>query len=247
MATDDVQVLVTGTAPAPTHFTIPGNGQITPRTVFATYDGTAAAGSFKPALKIISDAGATVGIYAADSAVAAGASADVSWFPGVTAAATSGALPIIGFEAFTPAGNQLQITSTNPAVPTSIVTSPSIAFDGSTTVEIQFYASAIDLDQRTFTGQASVLLELYRDSTALGIIADYNADPGLYFVTTCFCAAFDTPAAGSHTYSIQGFLQVSAGTGPGNSFVYGSGIATPHTTRPGFLLLLNATTEMRRL
>jgi hypothetical protein len=62
---------------------VPGNGQIRPKTIFATFDGTGAAGDFLPALKIISDAGFVVGIYPADTAVVAGASADVSWFPRV--------------------------------------------------------------------------------------------------------------------------------------------------------------------
>lgn len=85
MATDDQQVLVTGQAAAPATFTVPGNGQITPRAVYAHFDGTAAAGSYKPALKITSDGGKLVGIYpisAADT-LAAGVSAEVSWFPRV--------------------------------------------------------------------------------------------------------------------------------------------------------------------
>lgn len=81
MATDDQQVLVTGVASAPAHFTIPGNGQIQPKAIFATYDGSGAAAAFQPALKIISDGGATVGIYPTPISVGAGGSADVSWFP----------------------------------------------------------------------------------------------------------------------------------------------------------------------
>jgi len=81
VATDDRQVLVTGTAPAPATFRIPGNGQLRPKAVFASFDGTGAAGTFLPALKIISDAGEVVGVYPTDTAVAAGASASVSWFP----------------------------------------------------------------------------------------------------------------------------------------------------------------------
>lgn len=82
MATDDRQILVTGTAPAPASWLVPGNGQICPRTVFAHYDGTNAANTFFPALKVISDAGQTVGIYPCGTAIAAGGSANVSWFPG---------------------------------------------------------------------------------------------------------------------------------------------------------------------
>lgn len=81
MATDDIQRLVTGSAAAPAQFTIPGNGQMQPKSIFASYDGTAAVIPFIPALKITSDGGKLVGIYAATTQVAAGGSADVSWFP----------------------------------------------------------------------------------------------------------------------------------------------------------------------
>ncbi len=92
MATDDQQILVTGGAATPAHFTIPGNGQIRPKAVFASFDGTSAGVAFLPALKIISDGGETVGIYPTDTTVAAGASADVSWFPRLAAAAASASL-----------------------------------------------------------------------------------------------------------------------------------------------------------
>ena len=84
MATDDQQVLVTGVASAPATFRIPGNGQITPRAIFAHYDGSSAAGTYVPALKITSDGGELVGIYPLRSTtLAAGVSADMSWFPEV--------------------------------------------------------------------------------------------------------------------------------------------------------------------
>lgn len=83
MPTDDRQVLVAGTAPTPALFTIPGNGQIRPKTIFAHYDGSGAASAFYPAIKIISDGGQTIGIYPTTFTVAAGGSAEVSWFPGL--------------------------------------------------------------------------------------------------------------------------------------------------------------------
>lgn len=84
MATDDQQILVVGQATTPASWVVPGNGQVTPRTVFANYDGTSAAGAFFPALKVISDGGETVGIFPCATSVVAGGSADVTWFPGVT-------------------------------------------------------------------------------------------------------------------------------------------------------------------
>jgi len=210
--------------------------------VRATMDGTSAAGAFYAAVQIIAPSGRVMGT-AISSSIAAGASADVSWFPRVAGqvAASSGGLPIIGFTSFAPAGNLVTITSTDPDNPTTIISLPSVTLDGATQVQFQFYASAIDQDQRGFTGQGAVLLELYRDSTALGIVGDWNAGPGVYFITSLYVSGFDTPAAGSYVYSIRGWKQVSGGSGPGSTNVYGTGVQTPHATRAGFMVLLNAT------
>lgn len=92
MPTDDRQVLVVGQESTPASYTIPGNGQITPRSIFAHYNGASAASPFQPAIKVISDGGETVGVYPCNTSVAAGGSADVSWFPGVGGGASSGTL-----------------------------------------------------------------------------------------------------------------------------------------------------------
>jgi hypothetical protein len=81
MATDDRQILVTGKASAPADFLVPGNGQITPKAINAVYDGTGAATAFLPTLEVVSDAGVVVARCPTTNAVAAGGSAEVSWFP----------------------------------------------------------------------------------------------------------------------------------------------------------------------
>lgn len=91
MATDDQQVLVTGTAPAPASWRVPGNGQIQPKSIFAHFNGSGAATAYKPAIKVVSDGGETVGIYPCPDQVAAGGSADVSWFPGFLDSGIKGA------------------------------------------------------------------------------------------------------------------------------------------------------------
>ena len=98
MATDDQQVLVVGQAAAPTHTTIPGNGQIQPKAIFATYDGTSTAGAFLPAIKITSDGGELVGVYPTCTSVAAGGSAEVSWFPGVKCCPPGVVVPGVALE-----------------------------------------------------------------------------------------------------------------------------------------------------
>ena len=122
MATDDRQIFVAGTAGAPAQWRVPGNGQIRPKAVYATFDGTGAAVAFLPILEVFSDGGELIGRYKANSTVAAGGSADVSWFPHVAepAAPTPGgaALPWMFYEDFSnrtiPSGGGLVTISMDP-------------------------------------------------------------------------------------------------------------------------------------
>lgn len=77
----DIDILSTSTAAAPKDFTIAGALEILLKNVTASFDGTGAGGSFVPALQIVDPAGVIVGTYPIDTTLAAGASADVSWFP----------------------------------------------------------------------------------------------------------------------------------------------------------------------
>lgn len=146
MATDDQQVLVTGTASAPTHFTIPGNGQIQPKTIFANFNGSGAAGSFVPTLKIVSDGGETVGIYPLATSIAAGGSANVSWFPlGARGAGTSNQTLI---------GAKIQATQTQ-----------SIAND--TNTDLVYQSVAFDTDGMANLGANSRILTINTDGLYL--------------------------------------------------------------------------------
>lgn len=69
---------------APAGWTLPANLQLLLKQVYASFDGTGAAGPFIPCLELISDSGHTVGDYPASVTVAAGASADTTWFPRVS-------------------------------------------------------------------------------------------------------------------------------------------------------------------
>lgn len=79
----DVQYRPLGEEPAPAGWTLQGGLEIVPKTAYASFDGTGAAGPFVPCLRIVSDAGIVAGEYVADASVAAGGSADVSWFRGL--------------------------------------------------------------------------------------------------------------------------------------------------------------------
>lgn len=67
----------------PTSYTIPGAQEILIKSVRATFDGTSAAGSFVPTLQIVSPGGTIVAECPLDQTLAAGVSADVSFFPGL--------------------------------------------------------------------------------------------------------------------------------------------------------------------
>lgn len=75
---------------APKDYSVPPAQQIRLLSVRASFDGTGAGGAFLPALQILDNNG-NVLVTAADPgvSVAAGASADVSWFPGVKKAAAA--------------------------------------------------------------------------------------------------------------------------------------------------------------
>jgi hypothetical protein len=76
------------TEPAPLDYTIPGAQQIEIIAARASFDGTGAAGSFVPTLRIIAPDGQEVAACPV-STLAAGVSADVSWFPRVAVQASS--------------------------------------------------------------------------------------------------------------------------------------------------------------
>lgn len=79
----DSQFNPLGTVTAPADWTLPASLNLQLKNVYASFDGTSAAGSFVPCLQIISDSGHTVGSYPSATTVAAGASADTTWFPGL--------------------------------------------------------------------------------------------------------------------------------------------------------------------
>lgn len=97
----DRQFAVGGQESAPASWTLPEALEIIPKTAYASYDGSGAAGSFVPCLRIISDSGHVALEAVAATTVAAGASADVSWFRGLAvqgATSSGGSGPAVLFD-----------------------------------------------------------------------------------------------------------------------------------------------------
>jgi hypothetical protein len=83
----DTQIHPTGTENVPADYLIQKSAEILLKGVYASFDGSGAGGDFLPLLRIISNAGSVVLEAVSDTTVAAGGSADVSWFPHLAAAA----------------------------------------------------------------------------------------------------------------------------------------------------------------
>src|SRR5690348_16161259 len=73
----------------PAGYQVPPAQEIVVKSVRALVDGTAAAAAYLPTLQLIAPDGSVVWESPTDATVAAGGSADVSWFPGVKSAASA--------------------------------------------------------------------------------------------------------------------------------------------------------------
>lgn len=88
----DVTLAVSAVEPTPLDYTIPGAAELIIKALTAEYDGTNAGGAFVPCVQIIAAGSVVAGTFPLGQQLAAGASADVTWFPGVapTPASPSG-------------------------------------------------------------------------------------------------------------------------------------------------------------
>lgn len=82
--------------------------------VTASFDGTGAATQFVPAVQILDPSGFVVGTYPSATTLSAGATADVSWFPGVNESLTL--VQPIGFQVI----YDFTVTSPQPTIDTHV-------------------------------------------------------------------------------------------------------------------------------
>lgn len=81
-----------GKKATPADWTLPSSLEIQPKIAYAHFDGTSAATPYLPCLRLISDAGVVAAEAISPVQVAAGASADVSWFLGVARASSTSSI-----------------------------------------------------------------------------------------------------------------------------------------------------------
>lgn len=87
----DVTISTGGGQGAPLDYPVPGAVELVLKQLKASYNGASAAGAFVPTVQLLTASGVEVGSWTASQALAAGASADVTWFPGVSSEAATSA------------------------------------------------------------------------------------------------------------------------------------------------------------
>jgi hypothetical protein len=99
------QVITRDPASAPLAVTLGATDVIEPLAIFARFDGTLAASAFLPCVTYYTQTGKVFARAFPSASVAAGGSADVSWFPGLTSspsAASSSSSPLVQIYVDTP-------------------------------------------------------------------------------------------------------------------------------------------------
>lgn len=92
----DVAVISTAVVAAPKDYLIPGAQELIPKAVRAVFDGTGASGSFRPTLQLLAPNGTVMWESTPTASIAAGASADVSWFPGLAGSSGGNVQTLVG-------------------------------------------------------------------------------------------------------------------------------------------------------
>lgn len=146
---------------------------------------------------------------------------------GVISWATAGAGGYVSGETgYTQITSSVNVTATTEATANTIVTAAGIAYDGSTTILIEFFSPFIHPD--TTVAGRDLSLFLYDGSTSLGYFG-YTVGPAAVDRSTpCFIQLRLTPSAATKTYSIRG--AVSAGTG-----VVGAGAGAAGNNVPAYI------------
>jgi|SRR5215471_19005074 len=93
-------------------------------------------------------------------------------------------------------------SATSEATAVSVITGNPVVYDGTTRVKVEVFCQMQGINQMT--------LVLYRDATPLGQFQDRGPASGTTVVVTG--SVFDTPAAGTHTYSVKAFSTASGDT-----------------------------------
>lgn len=237
----DVTILAPGTSSAPLDYPVGNAQEIILRSLKASFDGTGAAAAFLPAVQIISPSGTVLGTYITDTSVAAGASADVSWFPGVSNATSispgAGIPPIAALDDYVFQHANTTITGVGFSSQANLIIQGNpISVDGATRVKVEFFAPLSEISNGV--PHQALGYTLWDGATVKGVIAYIEAGNAAIanvaftqeFGGPTYGVIIDTPSAGTHTYAVYGFRNQAGAdtlTCYANTFVDGSGNLGP--------------------
>lgn len=242
----DVAVVDTSAGAAPKAYKVPGAQEILPKSVTATFDCSGAAATVMPALQLIAPSGQVMGTFCDPSVtIAAGGSADVSWFPGLKSVPTAAG----GFAALSYAHTNLTATSTacpagsNTELPAPVSPTQLYINDTATYAYVQNTDFSIYGIQVLTVGHYMICAQFTVNSFGAGAVdltaaiaegpALYSSDYGMSEVLASTPIYGDQ--AGSVTLTYIGFHQVNthAGNVPADPivwFINNSGANTAHVT-----------------
>jgi len=116
-------------------------------------------------------------------------------------------------------------TATTEATANTVVTGNAVAYDGATTVMIEFFSSIV---RANLTAGATMTFCLYDGAASIGFIAAVGNPSTSAGYSVVRASQRLTPSNASHTYSIRAF--VSGGTG-----IVGAGVGGVGATVPGYI------------
>lgn len=205
-----------GAAAIPLDYQVPTGTEIVPRTISANFNGAAAAGAYVPVLEVIAPGGAVTAYCARRTPIAAGASALVSWFPGVEAdptAADIGALTQAITSLASPTASIAVGQPTGPATTVDLPNSGAVAGsygDASHSAEVTVNAEGIvtSIAQVGIAGGASTIgFEIGYDQITANVTVSSTIESAGTTVISCAPHTFDGAAV-----LVEFFFNIQNGT-----------------------------------
>lgn len=201
----DALVTVPGSGAAPLSYAIAPAQEIVLKAAFATFDGASAASSWLPCLRILAPTGQVVGEYCADSALAVGASAEVSFAPFLSVGTTEvSVLGPIGTKldyAEAPAG-VFNVAATSATAADLWIQGHAVDFDGVSTAKVVVWSALAHTDR-------DIVMELFMDNVDQGRIGQYSPATVAQGVSLIGIGHV-TPSSGSHTFDIRVWMTAGA-------------------------------------
>jgi hypothetical protein len=124
------------------------------------------------------------------------------------------------------------VTATTAAGANTVVSAGSVVFDG-TPVWVEFFAIAAQLPA---TAGAAMAIDLWNDSTDLGILGDITTPAAVASGPSVLLRRKVTPTAAAHTFSVRAWM--AAGGAITGTVVAGGGGAS--VALPGFIRITKA-------